>query len=255
MIYLMEEKERIIQMEEDARKALVRDLHDIPTQTVSAVAMRIRIIMRLMERNPDEVPSELEQVEQMALRATEEIRHVLFKLRPLALESQGLGAALDQLAEKMQKTYKQNVAVRVHPDVELFLDETKQGALFYLIEEAGNNAWKYAEAKLIKVTIERKDEELIVRIADNGVGFDSEAVDANYDERGSFGMVNMRERAELIDGTLKLKSIPGKGTTITVVIPVDATIKSRERTTQLRSQMPDTKLAMNAMASLNQMQH
>src|SRR5690606_29739996 len=92
---LMEEKERIIQMEEDARKALVRDLHDIPTQTVSAVAMRIRIIMRLLEKNPDQVMSELQTVEEMTLRATEEIRHVLFKLRPLALESQGLSAALD----------------------------------------------------------------------------------------------------------------------------------------------------------------
>ena len=252
---LMEEKERIIQMEEDARKALVRDLHDIPTQTISAVAMRIRIIMRLLERDPSQIPDELEQVESMALRATEEIRHVLFKLRPLALESQGLTAALGQLAEKLKTTYKQNVDVRVHPDVELYLDETKQGALFYLVEEAVNNARKYAEAKLIKIAIDRKGEELILRIADNGIGFDTNAVDSNYDERGSFGMVNMRERAELIDGTLKLRSVPGKGTTITVVIPVDGSVKSRERTTQLRSQMPDTKLAMNAMSSLNQMKN
>lgn len=252
---LMEEKERIIKMEGEARKALVRDLHDVPTQTVSAFAMRIRIIMRLMEKNPDEVPSELEQVEKIALRATEELRHVLFKLRPLALESQGLRAALDQLAEKLQKTYKQNVMVRVQPDAEYFLDETKQGALFYLIEEAVNNARKYAEAKLIKVTIDRKGSELIVRIRDNGIGFDTKAVDDGYDERGSFGMVNMRERAELIDGSLTLKSVAGKGTEITVIIPVEDSVQSRERATQLRSQMPDTKLAKTAMASLNQMQY
>lgn len=244
---LMNEKERIIQMEEDARKALVRDLHDIPTQTISAVAMRIRIAMRMMERTPDEVPKELEVVEEMALRATEEIRHVLFKLRPLALESQGLTAALDQLAEKMQKTYSQPVAVRASKEVETYLDENKQGALFYLIEEAVNNARKYAKAKLISVTIARQQETLVVRIVDNGVGFDT-GVKAN-DGRDHFGMINMRERAELIDGTLNVKSIPGKGTSITVVIPIDTNYKSRERTSQLRAEIPDTKLAVTAMSN------
>ena len=62
---------------------------------------------------------------------------------------------------------------------------------------------------------------IAVRIADNGKGFDVEAVNAGYDDRGSFGMVNMRERAELLNGSLNLKSAPGKGTTITVIIPID----------------------------------
>ena len=218
---LREEKERIIQMEEDARKALVRDLHDIPTQTISAVAMRLRIIQRLMDTSPDEVPGELETAEGMAVRATEEIRHVLFKLRPLALESQGLSAALEQLSEKLQQTYKQAAQFKVHPEVEYYLDSTQQGALFYLIEEAVNNARKYAEASLIKVQAVRQNNFIVVRISDNGVGFDAAQVNASYDERGSFGMVNMRERAELLEGTLKLESKPGKGTTITVLIPID----------------------------------
>ena len=218
---LREEKERIIQMEEDARKALVRDLHDIPTQTISAVAMRVRIIRRLLETRPDEVPLELETLESMALRATEEIRHVLFKLRPLALESQGLVAALGQLAEKMQATYSQNVQVKVKPEVERYLDSHEQGAVFYLIEEAVNNARKYAEASLITVQGVRHKNTIAFRIADNGAGFDTEGVEASYDSRGSFGMVNMRERAELLDGTLKVESKPGQGTAITVIIPID----------------------------------
>ena len=218
---LREEKERIIQMEEDARKALVRDLHDIPTQTISAVAMRIRIIRRLLDTRPDEVPIELETLESMALRATEEIRHVLFKLRPLALESQGLVAALKQLAEKMQATYKQNVQVKVKSEVERYLDSHEQGAVFYLIEEAVNNARKYAEASLITVQGLRHKDTIAIRIADNGTGFDTDDVSAGYDTRGSFGMVNMRERAELLDGTLKVESKPGQGTAITVIIPID----------------------------------
>lgn len=248
---LMEEKERIIQMEEDARKSLVRDLHDIPTQTVSAIAMRIPIILRMLERTPDEVPEELRNVEQMARRATEEIRHVLFKLRPLALESQGLTAALEQLAEKMEKTYKQNMQVKVGPDVEKYLDETQQGALFYLIEEAANNARKYAEASLISVQVIRKNNIIAVRINDNGKGFDAEGIEAKSAGKGSFGMTNMRERAELLDGTLTIKSDPGRGTTITVVIPVDdSKIHPTSESANGRAQIPMTKLAAVARTKL-----
>ncbi|GAB4525123.1 MAG: hypothetical protein OHK0046_40560 [Anaerolineae bacterium] len=246
---LLEEKERIIEMEEDARKALVRDLHDIPTQTISAVAMRIRIIMRQLELDPKSVPEELQTVEQMALRATEEIRHVLFKLRPLVLESKGLAAALEELAEKMQKTYKQPMTVRVGGDVERYLDDNQQGALFYLVEEASNNARKYAEASMINVQIARQGEILVVRIADNGKGFDIEAAHAN--EKGSFGMINMRERAELLDGNLSIKSAKGEGTTITVVIPLDLSRKDKRRNGAKPDQVPTTKLAATAHSWLD----
>ncbi|MEQ8673023.1 MAG: GAF domain-containing sensor histidine kinase [Aggregatilineales bacterium] len=244
---LMNEKDRIIQMEEDARKSLVRDLHDVPTQTISAVAMRLRIAMRMMEKTPQDVYAELEGIEEMTLRATEEIRHVLFKLRPLALESQGLSAALHQLADKLDKTYGQAVAMRITPEIERVLDENKQGALFYLIEEAVNNARKYAEAKLISVTIQRQSDTMLLRIADNGKGFDTDA--KSNDGRDHFGMINMRERAELIDGTLTVRSVIGRGTTINVTIPVDASQESRDRTRQLRQQIPDTKLAVTAMSN------
>jgi len=197
--------------------------------------------MRLMENNVDEVPSELEIVEGMALRATEEMRHVLFKLRPLVLESKGLSAALDQLADRLQKTYSQACTVKIDPDVEKYMDVADQGALFYLVEEAANNARKYAEAKTISIQAAKQGDTIMVRIADNGVGFDSASVDANYDERGSFGMVNMRERAELLDGTLTLKSVQGKGTAITVVIPINSKAQSTETGTY--AQVSETKLS------------
>ncbi|MFW5708699.1 MAG: ATP-binding protein [Chloroflexota bacterium] len=248
---LMDEKDRLIAMEEDGRKALVRDLHDVPTQTIAAVAMRTRIAMRLVERDPDQVLGELAEIEKMSLRATEEIRHVLFKLRPLALESQGLVAALQQLAEKMLTTYKQAVYVKLQPEIERHLDDTQQGALFYLIEEAVNNARKYAEAERITVQGVIQGEMILVRIADNGKGFDANEVAAGYHNRGSFGMVNMRERAELLDGTLTLKSVPGRGTTITVTIPID--LQRVHDDNGARAQLTMTKLAVAARTNLSRM--
>lgn len=217
---LRSEKEKIVEVEEDARKKLARDLHDGPTQSIAAIAMRMSYIARLQEKSPDQVADELRKVEDLARKTTKEIRHMLFTLRPLVLESQGLVAALNQLSEKMRDTHGQAVAVRVGRDVEQYLDRNQQGVMFYIIEEAVNNARKHAHAELISVTVTKQDDVIIVQIADNGLGFNTGAVNANYDQRGSLGMVNMRERAELLEGTLSIDSVEGRGTVITVVVPL-----------------------------------
>ena len=251
---LMDEKDLIYKLEEDARKALVRDLHDIPTQTVSALTMHLRVIKRIVddsfEQVPDNLTKELEKVEGMALKATKEIRHVLFKLRPLALETQGLTAALDQLAEKTGQTYNQPCTMKIHPDIELYLDDTQQGAIFYLVEEAVNNARKYAEAPMITVQARPKNGMLHLQISDNGKGFDLDSVNTSYARRGSFGLVNMRERAELLDGILTIDSKKGRGTTIQVTIPMD-TSQPRVDTGTYR-QIPKTRLAATAKIRLEQ---
>jgi len=245
---LMEEKERIIELQEDARKDLVRDLHDVPTQTIAAVAMRLGIIPKMMERDtPDKVLEEVETIRNMTLRATEEIRHVLFKLRPLVLESRGLNAALQQLANKMQQTYNQPMRTHVEQQVENLLDVNQQGAIFYLIEEAANNARKYAEADMIRASVTVQEESIIVRIADNGKGFDVDGVTGDYDERGSFGMINMRERAELLDGVLELKSVPGKGTKITAFIPIPQSKPVAKSVNDTASRIPQSKLSLAAL--------
>ncbi|MCA9883295.1 MAG: GAF domain-containing sensor histidine kinase [Anaerolineae bacterium] len=222
---LMEEKERIIEIEESARKALVRDLHDVPTQTVSAVAMRLSLLPKLAEKAPDQFLVEVEKIREMALRATAEIRHVMFTLRPLSLETQGLSEALRQLADKMDKTYDQKVTLDIDETAVMQLQQKQEGALFYLIEEAVNNGRKYAKASVIRVRITLEGSYVTVRVIDNGVGFDMTAVGTNYENRGSFGMVNMRERAELVGGMFELQSKPGVGTTVIVSIPVQVTIQ------------------------------
>jgi signal transduction histidine kinase len=217
---IRDEKEKIIQAEEDARKKLSRDLHDGPTQTISAIAMRMGYINRLIQKSPEQVPAELQKVEELARRTTKEIRHLLFTLRPLVLETHGLAVALSQLAEKMKETHGQNVAVRVSREVENALDYNQQGIIFYIVEEGVNNARKHARAEIINVSVLPQGEYAVVQIADNGVGFNMNSVTSGYENRGSLGMINMRERAELIEGTLKVESREGRGTMITVYIPL-----------------------------------
>lgn len=218
---LLTEKEKIVEVEEDARKKLARDLHDGPTQSVAAIAMRANFIRRLIERQPQQAIDELWKVEDLARRTTKEIRHMLFTLRPLVLENQGLVAALRQLAEKMQDTYNRTVLVQTSSAVEMYLDTNAQGVLFYIIEEAVNNAHKHAQPQQVRVRLYQKDALVVAEIEDDGIGFDVQAIEQDYDQRGSFGLVNMRERAGMVEGQLHIQSAKGKGTKITVLVPVD----------------------------------
>ena len=218
---LLEEKERMVEVQEEARKKLARDLHDGPTQTVSAIAMRINLIRMMLTKAPEKVEGELIRVEELARRTTKEIRHMLFTLRPLVLESQGLRAALESMAEKMFETYDQDVEIDVDDKVIEQLEMGKQGVIFFISEEAVNNARKHAKAPVITVRLRAIEHSiLLLEIKDNGVGFDVKAVNQNYEKRGSLGMINLSERTELINGLLHLDSAPGKGTNVQVFIPL-----------------------------------
>ena len=218
---LLEEKERMMEVHEEARKKLARDLHDGPTQSVAAMAMRINLTRRMFNKDTKMALDELVKIEDLAHRTTKEIRHMLFTLRPLILESQGLKAALQSMAEKMRETYAQYVVIDVDEEIIDGLEMGKQGVIFYIVEEAVNNARKHAAAPNIWVRLKGLDNDLsLVEIQDDGMGFDVNAVTKSYDRRGSLGMINLRERTELVNGLLNVQSQPGKGTLIQVYVPL-----------------------------------
>jgi signal transduction histidine kinase len=218
---LQQEKNRIVEIEENARKKLARDLHDGPTQSIAAIAMRLNYIRKLLQHEPSKVDGEIAKIEEMARRTTKEIRHMLFTLRPLVLETQGLAAALQQSIQKVKET---DTGVSIHLDAEKVedrIDLNTQGVVYYIIEEAVGNARKHAKARNIWVRLRLEMDAVIAEVQDDGEGFDVRGVAAAYDSRGSLGMVNMRERAELINGILTMDSEPGRGTTITLAVPFD----------------------------------
>ncbi len=225
-----EEKERIVETQEEARKKLARDLHDGPTQSLAAITMRVDIVRKMLQANPAMAAEELDRIYEMSTRTTKEIRHMLFTLRPLSLESEGLEAALHIMADKMRETYQQNVQVDVDSGLVDELEIGKQTVIFYLVEEALNNARKHAHAAQMWVRLKRvpQDPEIgLLEVADNGVGFDVQAVNSAYERRGSLGMVNLRERTDLIGGLLTLDSAPGKGTRVRVYIPLSSAAVER----------------------------
>jgi signal transduction histidine kinase len=217
---LAAEKERLTDLEEEARKRMARDLHDGPTQVMASIAMRANFIGRLMPRDRKGAAEELLRLEEMARQTTKDIRQMLFTLRPLILESHGLVAALAQLADKVHDTHGANVVLEAAPESADGVDPSLQGVAFYIAEEALNNARKHAAAAHTWIRLDRRGGVLILEVRDDGVGFNVGAVDATYAQRGSLGMVNMRERAELVGGSLRVESAEGRGTLVTLTLPV-----------------------------------
>ncbi len=217
---LTNEKQRLIDANENARKELARDLHDGPTQSIAAIAMRVNFIRSLVNRDPQQAIMELQKVEELAKETSKEIRGMLFTLRPLVLETQGLQVAIQTVVDRLHESDGLNIKFIGGENAEL-LDDSGQSVVFSIVEEALGNARKYAKAKQIEVRFWQEDNLFVALVQDNGVGFDTQSVNRDYSTRGSLGMVNMRERAERIDGSLRVESKINEGTAITLVVPLD----------------------------------
>jgi len=216
---LQKERDKIIDKEEQARRKLARDLHDGPTQDLAAIAMRLNFARLLLDRDVPRAKAELARLEDLAHRTVKEIRSMLFTLRPVILETEGLVAALNQYADNLRETEGLPVTI----DAERFedcLDTDAQGVVFAIIEEAVNNARKHAQATHIWVRLAVQDDMFLAQVADNGRGFDVEAVESSYGSRGSLGLINLKERAQLVGGTINIESAPGQGTKVTLLVPI-----------------------------------
>jgi len=227
---LKTERDQIIKVQKEAQRRLAAALHDGPTQTVAAIPMQISRARHLLSRDVNAAAELLYQTEELARRTSQQIRHMLFTLRPLVLDSEGLIAALQSMAEKTKETFGQNVLVETDVKLVEQLDMNTQTVIFTIAEEAVNNARKHAKADHIWVKIQRLQDDLaFLEIEDDGKGFLVDDVMGNYDDRGSLGMLNMRERAELVQGVFHIKSIPGEGTQIQVVLPLTPDAADRLR--------------------------
>lgn len=223
-----QEQDRIIRDDIEIRQKLARDLHDGPTQKVSGLAMQLDYISKLIDKNPAEAKAELEKARAIAQQTVKEIRNALFVLRPLALESEGLSAALEQLGQRLREV--DNVPIQVVPgEFGTDLDPKIATTVFAIIEEAIGNARKHGKGAPIQVSVQRQENSLVAIVQDQGPGFDLEAVEKSYDKRASLGLQNMRERAKLIDGNLTILSAIGHGTRITLVVPLGLNSQSGKR--------------------------
>lgn len=220
---LLAERNKMLTAEEEVRHTLARNLHDGPAQAVASFAMQIEFIRRLFKSEPDRAMSELVLLGKTAQQTSKEIRTLLYELRPLVLESQGLEAALEQYAGRFPTApHDPAVYFSTEGEEDIHLNPGVETTIFTILQEAVNNARKHAEAKNIWLQLEYKEGFVNAVAQDDGKGFDTTDIELNYDKRGSLGLTNMRERATLVGGKVTIESKPGKGTRVLIRIPLTA---------------------------------
>jgi signal transduction histidine kinase len=192
--------------------------------------MGLEHLSRLLEVKPEAVKAEIDALSKMTRQAIREARLLLFELRPLILESQGLIPALRTYVEQLNSTGN----FLAHLEVEGLdkpLRREVERNIFSIIQEAVNNVEKHAKAKNVWIKLGVEGDYLTVSVADDGVGFDVKEVLSKYKEKMSLGLLNMQERARAIGAQLSIRSTTkglGRGTIVSLRIPVSAAFASGE---------------------------
>lgn len=226
---LREERDRIIAVQEKVRRELVRDLHDGTAQVLSAMIMDMEVIKRVAATRPELLPRELAHMEDLTRQANREIRQLLFELRPVILETQGLASAVAAYAEQLRRYESFDLHLDLNTG-DFKLTSQASGAVFAIVQEAINNIKKHARASAVWIQMKVQDDRLQVTVTDDGVGLNLAAIRARYDERGSFGLLNMEERARLLDSSVEFVSPrPGasNGTRIRFEVAMDRLLHDR----------------------------
>jgi len=219
---LRDERDRIIQAQEDVRRQVARNLHDGTVQFLAAISMGIDHLERLLEFKPEAALSELQALRDLTHQATRQARLALFELRPLILETQGLIPALEAYVQQLQGSEEFGIHLEA-PTSLPNLNGSVAATVFAIVQEAMNNAKKHASPRDVWLRLSQEENGLQVIVEDNGKGFDPQAVEQEYDRRGSIGLLSMKERAELIDGHIEIQSStnrPYSGTKVILHVPI-----------------------------------
>lgn len=210
--------ERIIKAQEEAWQRVAREIHDGPAQSLANIVLRAEICERLMMAGRPEIGQELAQLKLLVKESLREVRKIIFDLRPMTLDDLGLLPTLHRYLTNLREQNGTPVKL-VAQGQERRLSSALEAGIFRVIQEAVNNARKHAQASQIQVQVVFGENELIVTVSDDGVGFDKEKVKKGWLNRQSFGLMSMRERVELLDGEFDVVSRVGKGTVVHARVP------------------------------------
>ncbi|MBO9599107.1 MAG: sensor histidine kinase, partial [Cohnella sp.] len=213
---------KIILAQEDERKRIAREIHDGPAQSLANLVLRTEIAERLLDTGDLQVVrNELNDLKSQIRYGLEEIRKIIFNLRPMALDDLGLVPTLRKFVQDFEERTRIR-SVFETAGKEKRLPSAMEAALFRLVQEAFNNALKHAQATYMSLEIAFREDTVELVVEDNGIGFNPEAVvaKARYDSR--FGIIGMKERVELMQGKIDIKSAKGQGTKLNIEVPIKA---------------------------------
>jgi signal transduction histidine kinase len=197
----------------EERTRLARDLHDSVVQKLFGVVLAAQSADTLFDRDPAAARAQVQRLRELAQDAIQELRSLIFQLRPAAVESEGLAAALSGHVQVLRRVHRREIDLQLagEPRRRPGIDEE----VFRIAQEALHNALKHSGATRLGVSLEEDEGRLLLTVTDDGVGFDPGA--AEHRSR-RLGLTSMEERARAAGGTLRIDSVPGAGTEVTVEV-------------------------------------
>ena len=198
----------------EERNRLARELHDSVTHQLFGLSLTAEAAATVIDHDTAEAKVQLARLQELTREAMEELRSLIFELRPPEVESEGLVIALRKHVDVLRRVYRREVelSVRGEPD----LGPAAEAEVLRIVQEALQNALRHAEASRLAVGLDATDGKVTVRVTDDGVGFDPGRPGLRARR---LGLTSMEERARVAGGTLAIESSPGAGTTITLEVP------------------------------------
>jgi signal transduction histidine kinase len=198
----------------EERNRLARELHDAVSQKLFGLVLNAESAATLLQRDTDAAAEQIARLGELAQEALEELRGLIFELRPASLEEEGLAATLRKQVDMLERVHGRAIELRITGGTRA-APET-EGEVLRIAQEALNNALRHADAERIELRLQGRDGRLTVTVADDGVGFDPAAPGLRARR---LGLTSMEERARALGGTLAVVSRPGEGTTVTLEVP------------------------------------
>jgi PAS domain S-box-containing protein len=211
--------QRLVTAQEDERRRISRELHDTLGQYLTALQVGLQTVKE-QDGCPADVTESITRMQALALRMDEEVERLSFELRPPALDDLGLEDALRRHVQEWSAS--SGIAADLHTKSldHQRLPTSLETAVYRVVQEALTNVRKHARATSVSLIVERRREEVLAIIEDDGCGFDPDAVKHARGSRYKLGLVGMLERAALAGGRLDIESAPGAGTTIYLHVPI-----------------------------------
>jgi two-component system sensor histidine kinase DegS len=206
---------KIIEAQEKEKKRISRDIHDGPAQSLANVIYKAEYASKVIDSSPNKAKKEISYLQDDVRNILKDIRKIIYDLMPMSLDDLGLVPTVKKMVSNIMDTTKIQVDLKVHQD-SVVENSLVNLMAFRVIQESFNNIVKHSECKKVLFTIEINPNTIELDIIDNGKGFDVMEVMENAN---GYGLYNMKERIDLVNGLFKISSEPKKGTHIRVSIP------------------------------------
>jgi len=212
---------KVIAVQEEERRRIARELHDETSQALTALILSLKTASQAVPADKAGLVDKLHDLESVARGLLENVHRLIFDLRPSVLDDLGLVAAVRWYAENRLGPTGTRVYLETE-GTERRLPSQIETAVFRVAQEALTNVARHAEAENAAISLSFEDTMLRVAIEDDGKGFDVAAVERSADSTRGLGLLGMRERVALLNGSLTIDSAPDSGTIVSVQVPVTA---------------------------------